>query len=213
MKPIIIRCPVKGRWSFLNPPGHHPDAKDFVAVDENAKPYQGLALLKHLLGRLNVSEVFSWEAPVFAPFDGSIIKVENACEDRQRLSLISDVYSGLFLGKQEYAEDENKFFGNHIIMQSKHGVYALFAHLKKGSVQVKQGDTVKTGNLLASIGNSGNSIQPHLHFHLMKENQPLTSVPLPFVFSAYELQNDTFWRKEKNTLPKNRRVFRVVDGA
>lgn len=208
MKPIIVACPVKGRWSFLNPPGHHPDAKDLVAVDNNGKPYKGLGLLKHLLGILKVSEVFAWEKPVFAPCDGRVVEIENDCEDRTRLSLIRDVYAGIFMGKQEYAEDKNLFFGNHIMMESKNGIYAFFAHLKQNSIQVKVGDEIKVGDCIASIGNSGNSIQPHLHFQMAKESDPLTASPLPFVFSAYELQNDQLWTKEKNTLPKNSRVFR-----
>jgi hypothetical protein len=44
MNPIEIECPVKGVWSFMNPLGHHPDAKDFVAVDESGKPYKALNL-------------------------------------------------------------------------------------------------------------------------------------------------------------------------
>ncbi len=208
MKAIVIQCPVKGQWSFLNPPGHHPDAKDFVAVDENAKPYKGLGLLMHLLGRLKASTVFSWEEPVLSPFDGTIIKIVNDCEDRMRLSLISDVYSGLFLGKQEYAEDANEFFGNHVIMQASKGVYALFAQLRQSSIQLREGDKIKTGALIAKIGNSGNSVQPHLHFQLMKENKPLTADPLPFVFSSYETQKDGFWTKKKGALPPNRCVFR-----
>lgn len=39
----------------------------------------------------------------------------------------------------------------------------LIAHLRPGSVVVAVGDQVKAGQLLGQVGNSGNSIEPHLH--------------------------------------------------
>jgi len=46
----------------------------------------------------------------------------------------------------------------------------MYAHLKRGSVKVKAGDTVKSGQQIAEVGNTGNSPIPHLHFHL--QNSP-----------------------------------------
>jgi len=42
----------------------------------------------------------------------------------------------------------------------------LLAHFKQHSVQVKEGDIVKQGQLLGYCGNSGNSSEPHLHVHI-----------------------------------------------
>ena len=42
----------------------------------------------------------------------------------------------------------------------------FFAHFKQHSIIVKQGQKVKSGELLGQCGNSGNSTEPHLHFHL-----------------------------------------------
>lgn len=39
----------------------------------------------------------------------------------------------------------------------------LFAHLKEGTIKVKRGDKVKTGDLLALSNNTGQSTGPHLH--------------------------------------------------
>ena len=56
--------------------------------------------------------------------------------------------------------------GNAVFIQhSKHEVSVL-AHFKQGSIKVKAGDTVTKGQLLGLCGNSGNSSQGHIHYHL-----------------------------------------------
>ena len=213
MTSIEIECPVKGIWAFLNPPGHHPDAKDFVAVDESGKPYKHAGLARHLFWRLEASNTFAWGKEIFAPFDAVIVAAENSCDDRKALNLVRDVIAGLILAKNHDMNDTNFFLGNHVIMQSDNGIYALFAHLRKGSIRVKKSEGVKTGDLIAAIGNSGNTIQPHLHFQLMKENGPFTAPPIPFVFSAYETREGRTWKKEQSSLPKNGQVFRTKGAA
>ncbi|MNC48479.1 Murein DD-endopeptidase MepM [compost metagenome] len=46
------------------------------------------------------------------------------------------------------------------------GEYSFLAHLKQGSVTVKKGDSVKTGDVIGKAGNSGNSSEPHLHYQV-----------------------------------------------
>jgi murein DD-endopeptidase MepM/ murein hydrolase activator NlpD len=54
--------------------------------------------------------------------------------------------------------------------QQLKGEYFFYVHLKINSPKVNAGDRVKQGQLLAQCGNSGNSTEPHLHFHLMNTN-------------------------------------------
>jgi murein DD-endopeptidase MepM/ murein hydrolase activator NlpD len=56
--------------------------------------------------------------------------------------------------------------GNCLIIDQGSGEYAVYAHLKPGSLRVHAGDKVRRGQVLALCGNSGNSSEPHLHFHL-----------------------------------------------
>ena len=44
--------------------------------------------------------------------------------------------------------------------------FAVLAHFKPYSIRVKPGDKVRRGQFLGLCGNSGNSSEPHLHFHL-----------------------------------------------
>ena len=59
--------------------------------------------------------------------------------------------------------------GNYIVLQIAPGVYAFYAHLQPGSLKVKVGDTVAAGAVIASLGNTGNSTAPHLHFGLVDQ--------------------------------------------
>jgi len=77
--------------------------------------------------------------------------------------------------------------GNHVIVDLGDGRYAFYAHLQPGSVRVKSGDRVSTGQVLGLVGNSGNSTEPHLHFHLSDGNSPLGSEGIPYLHSSFEL--------------------------
>jgi hypothetical protein len=78
--------------------------------------------------------------------------------------------------------------GNHVIVQIGTGIYAFYAHMQPGSLRVKVGDKVRRGQILGLLGNSGNSTEPHLHFHLCDANSPLGSEGLPYAFASFEVQ-------------------------
>ncbi|MBS1715948.1 MAG: M23 family metallopeptidase [Armatimonadetes bacterium] len=82
--------------------------------------------------------------PVFAPLDGTVVQTND----------------GEF--------DENTFGdglpGNHVILYHSDTHYSLYWHLKRGSVGVKVGDSVRAGQQIGLMASSGNSTGPHLHF-------------------------------------------------
>lgn len=55
--------------------------------------------------------------------------------------------------------------GNEVVIDHG-GEYSVLAHMKKGSVKVKVGDKVKSGDEIGLLGNSGNSSEAHLHFQV-----------------------------------------------
>jgi peptidase M23-like protein len=78
--------------------------------------------------------------------------------------------------------------GNHVVLDLGDGHYAFYAHLQPGSLRVKLGDKVRRGQTLGLVGNSGNSTEPHLHFHITDANSSLGSEGLPYTLSAFEVQ-------------------------
>lgn len=81
--------------------------------------------------------------------------------------------------------------GNHVIIALGNGQYAFYAHLKPGSIRVKEGDRVRVGQLLGLVGNTGNSGAPHMHFHIMQSGSSLGSNGLPYVFEEFTLTGKT----------------------
>ena len=76
--------------------------------------------------------------------------------------------------------------GNHVVLDIGHGRFAFYAHLQPGSLKVKLGDHVKRGQVLGLVGNSGNSTEPHLHFHLGDANSPLGSEGIPYLLESFD---------------------------
>lgn len=81
--------------------------------------------------------------------------------------------------------------GNHVILALPNGQFAFYAHLKPGSITVKEGDMVTKGQVIAKLGNTGNTSAPHLHLHIMETASSLGSNGLPHVFEEYTLVGKT----------------------
>jgi hypothetical protein len=96
--------------------------------------------------------------------------------------------------------------GNSVVLDLGGGNYALYAHLQPGSLRVKPGERVARGQVLGLVGNSGNSVAPHLHFHVMDGPSPLGSNGLPyhidaFTVSGYTPGTEAFDQAEANGTP------------
>jgi murein DD-endopeptidase MepM/ murein hydrolase activator NlpD len=72
---------------------------------------------------------------------------------------------------------------NHVTVMHDDGTTAIYAHILYGSAQVKIGDRVNVGDVLARVGNTGFSTGPHLHF-VMRYNSGNGSYSIPFRFTT-----------------------------
>jgi murein DD-endopeptidase MepM/ murein hydrolase activator NlpD len=77
--------------------------------------------------------------------------------------------------------------GNYIALDLGDGRFAFYEHLKPGSLKVKRSQRVKRGEVIASLGFTGDSTGPHLHFHVANANSPLGAEGVPFVFERFEV--------------------------
>src|SRR5215813_1876011 len=91
--------------------------------------------------------------------------------------------------------------GNHVILDLGQGRYAFYAHLQPGSLRVKAGDKVRRGQVVGLVGNSGNSTEPHLHFHISNANSPLAAEGLPYACESFEQQGTGWGRKSSGAGP------------
>lgn len=93
------------------------------------------------------------------------------------------------MSKEEYDKLEEKYgpiartCGNYVIIKHLYDEYSVYCHMIPESLTVNIGDRVEQGQVIGQIGNSGNSICPHLHFHLMDGKDILSARGLPCYFT------------------------------
>ena len=117
------------------------NAFDFVITNSQGKSYQND-------GKSN-ENFYAFGKQVIAPTDGEIVLVVDGIKDNK-----PGIPNPLYVP------------GNTVIIKTKNNEYLFFAHFKQHSIVVKQSQMVKQGDLLGLCGNSGNSTEPHIHFHI-----------------------------------------------
>jgi hypothetical protein len=81
--------------------------------------------------------------------------------------------------------------GNCVILDLGGGRYAMYAHMQPGSIKVRKGDQVKLGQVIGLVGDSGNSVVPHLHFQVMDAASSLGSNGLPYEIREFQVTGKT----------------------
>jgi len=100
--------------------------------------------------------------------------------------------------------------GNHVVLDLGQGRYAFYAHLQPGSLRVKAGDKVRRGQVVGLVGNSGNSTEPHLHFHITDASYPLGSDGLPYLLTTFEVQGKGWgWKATEAKAPAEKRRMEI----
>jgi murein DD-endopeptidase MepM/ murein hydrolase activator NlpD len=147
-------------------------AIDFVGL--NARGHALEVSPDHLRDSANTAW-FGYDTEVLAVADGVVRDARDGQPDGQPLS--------------PHAEGDDLtargLYGNFIVLEIAPGVFAHYAHLRPGSVRVRAGEHVHRGDVLAHLGDSGNSAAPHLHFHLSDKPVFEESEGLPFRFARF----------------------------
>ncbi len=143
-------------------------AYDFVRVDEDGESFSGEGTY--------LSDYYCYEQAILSPADGVVVRIRDGVRD--------------YKGVGDYSVDwkTRDFRGNFVIIQHAPKEFSFLAHLKRNSLMVKKGDQVKKGQLIGLCGNSGNSTEPHLHFHLQDRANFWTAMGLPIRFEAFSAE-------------------------
>lgn len=115
------------------------------------------------------------------PYSGTITSRFGTRWSRQHsgVDISGSVGSAIYAaddGIVEFAGWDSSGYGNLVKINHNNGYVTYYAHLN--SINVNVGDPVKKGNVIASLGNTGRSTGPHLHFEIRKDGNPLD--PLSF---------------------------------
>jgi urea transporter/murein DD-endopeptidase MepM/ murein hydrolase activator NlpD len=147
---VAIKLPFLGTWSVSQAhDGEHTHkedfryAWDFVITDTGKKQFKGSGDL--------LTDYYCYDKMVLAPAEGTVEFV---------LDRIPDNVAGEVNLKDNW--------GNTVIIKHDDHLYTSLSHLKEGSIKVKEGDSVKEGDLIGRCGNSGRSPYPHLHFQIQE---------------------------------------------
>ena len=68
-----------------------------------------------------------------------------------------------------YSDNGIRGYGNMIVIAHRDEIFTVYAHNRKNKVD--KGDSVKKGEKIAEIGNTGRSTGPHLHFEIRVQNK------------------------------------------
>jgi hypothetical protein len=81
--------------------------------------------------------------------------------------------------------------GNSVMLDLGDQRYATYAHMQPGSIRVHQGESVKLGQVIGLVGDTGNSLAPHLHFQVSDRPSSVASNGLPYEIRNFEIVGKT----------------------
>jgi len=163
-----LRLPFNGKWWVFW--GGDDLAHNYhVATPDQRHAYDILVMVNgstHKGNGKTVTDYYAFGRPLLAPADGTVIEVDNSVPDNK---------PGVM--------NTSQIYGSHVVLDLGNNEFAVMCHFKQGSITVKKGNRVKSGQQIGVCGNSGNTSEPHIHFHLQdraKLGGGTIGLPAPF---------------------------------
>ena len=220
---LVVSFPLQGIYITPNTPGSKVPshgtagfgeeyAIDFVMVQENGlikKPYRK-SFVEYLFKGLDLTDFYGWGQTIHSPVSGTVIETEDGIEERNPVNILADYANTIKVTRDfiEHGAPSTAITGNYVLIKTDQNVYALLAHLKKGSIKVKAGQTVNVHDEIGQLGHSGNSTMPHLHMQFMNSKDYRVAQGIPFVFESYEVKQNNEWIRVHNVLPTAKELIR-----
>lgn len=177
-----LRLPFEGEWYVFW--GGRTLAQNYHAAAADQRFAYDLVILRdgssHTGAGLRNEDYHCFGRPILAPGAGVVVSVLDGIADNVPGVIERPAHAG----------------GNHVVLDHGNGEHSMLAHFQRGSVKVKPGERVPAGALLGLCGNSGNSSEPHLHYHL--QNTPVfhAGQGLPAQFQHYQADGEPVERGE-----------------
>lgn len=188
---LHLAYPFSGTWLVQNSPANRVPshgtnvlatsyAIDFVPVSETGR---SAPLTLRSLVRPEPPERFpGFGREVLSPGEGIIVAVRDDEPDHSAYRGLPSVRYALAQGRRA-AGGWLALAGNYVFIDVG-GVIVALCHLRQHSVRVRPGQAVRSGEMLAACGNSGNSTEPHLHLQAMDSPDVLRAAAVPIVFDG-----------------------------
>ncbi len=139
---------------------------DFVKLDDAGRT---------ALGDVDVVEKWlGYGADVLAVSDATVAALRDGMPEVPRVS-----------ARVKHRQEDAA--GNYVSLSLGEGRFAVYEHLKPGSIRVQLRERVRRGDVIAQVGFTGDSTGPHLHLHVGDSALPLAAEGRPFVFSRFEI--------------------------
>lgn len=186
--------PLSGNWTVLNTPDPttlhrwytgEEFAYDFMKYGNGGYTCTGDCS--------KPEDYYAYGADVMAVADGEIVEVVGNLDNVSPLPQPEESEESIAQRRAQATAElinqgDKALAGNYVIIRHANEEYSFYAHLIKDSIPVSAGDQVSAGDIIGKLGNSGNSTQPHLHFHVCDAPSPLMcrSIPVKFFLSSGE---------------------------
>jgi len=139
----------------------------------------------------DIGSYYSYRQQVLAVANGTVVGANDGIPDN----------APGHVGAEALKLSLETMFGNLIVLDLGQGQFAQYMHLQPGSLRVKIGQRVRRGDVIALVGNSGSSFEPHLHFEVTTSPTPMGGEGLPYVFDEYEDVTNGVPQRRRRELP------------
>jgi len=198
MDAVVLGLPLAGPCLVQNSPARRvpshgttlmgsSHAIDLVPVD--AAGHSAPRGRRSLFGTELPDHFPGFGVPVLAPAAGRVVAALDGLPDQvARRSPFAQL--PFVLGQsQRIRGGVSAMAGNHVIIELPGArAFVALAHLRRGSVDVRVGETIQLGARIGACGNSGNSTEPHVHLQVMDAVNPGLAQGVPFVFRAFRVR-------------------------